>query len=425
MDTENRMSFHYPEGLAAMRDGSGAYHINENRIPAYAQRFRNTFGFYDGIAAVVDEKGWFHIGTNGKPLHDKRFLWSGNYQNGFCSVKDASGCYHVDKLGEPIYHNRFAYAGDFRYGIAVVYYQGKAFHITTDGTPLYSGFFRYAEPFHKGYAVVQDETGFYHIDMNGEPVHTLRLARAEPFYNEYAFCDNTDGRKIRLQTNGNFTLIPETLSPIITDEVVRCVKQGTHVGLVIRHGRRHPITEGSPDWGNSVQLTEEGKREARHFGTLLRELPVRVFHSPISRCRETAECIIEGAQSRKESISEHPMLGNPGIYFDGSYTHEKQMSRDYFGFMEKYLEQGSASGMRSLSAASQDLITETGLHIKENQVSIFVTHDLHAVCLMKFLGVKDPRRSNWCAYLEGACFLVKDEHVCFRRFLPPALENGS
>lgn len=423
METATRMSFHFPEGLAAIRDDSGAYHIREDRTPAYSHRFRRTFGFYENIATAVDDKGWFHISTDGEPLHNRRFLWCGNFQNGFCSVLDSSGFYHIDRSGQGIYPTRFSYAGDFRYGAAVVYLGANAFHINPDGIPLYSKVFRYAEPFHKGFAVVQDDKGFFHIDSRGEPVHDLRLMRAEPFYNEYAFCDDAEGRRIRLQANGHYTLIPETLEPISIGELMKLITKGARAGLVIRHGRRHPIPKNSADWGNSILLTEEGKLEARQFGALLKGLSLQTFHSPVPRCRETAQCIMDGARLGETSPIEHQMLGNPGIYFDGTYGHEESMLKDYFGFMEQYLEAGSASGMRNFSSASHDLITEVTLRCRECQISVFVTHDLHAASLMRFTGVKNSNRHDWCDYLEGVCVLIMDEKVSLRRFLPPTLEK--
>ena len=190
------LSFHAP-GLAAVKDATGAFHIDVAGHPAYTRRFTRTFGFYEGLAAVEDTEGAFHIHPDGMDLYAGRYGWCGNYQEGRCTVREgAMGAVylHIDALGRPVYPERYAYAGDYREGIAVVQEKsGLHLHIDREGRPLNGRRFLDLDVFHKGYARARDRRGWHHVNGNGEPLYTRRFVAAEPFYNGQARVERDDG----------------------------------------------------------------------------------------------------------------------------------------------------------------------------------------------------------------------------------------
>ncbi|MDO6677646.1 histidine phosphatase family protein [Shewanella sp. 4_MG-2023] len=419
MNEQHRMSFHYPEGVAAISDSSGAYHITTDEVQVYSHRFIKTFGFYDGVATVVDALGYLHINLSGEALNNNRFIWSGNFQDGLCVVEDPSGFYHVNKKGLEVYRSRFTYVGDFRYGLAVAYQGESAFHINQKGERVYSCTFTYAEPFHKGFAVVRDRNGFYHIDQTGHPIHNLRLKRAEPFYNNFAFCENTSNKGIRLQENGHYTYLCHNKNAITFDEIAEKVEGGSQVAFLIRHSDRHAITEDTPNWGNEITLSKLGKQRAELFGRKLAGLGrIQLFSSPLIRCLQTCENIQQETDSVTLPLQKNAMLGDPGIYFDGSFEHETDMAKDFHGFVDKYLETGFANGMLPLAQASEELNSFIEKQMSNATISVLVTHDLHAACMMHFLGLKTSNKSDWCDYLEGICYIKNKGEVTVRRLAP-------
>ena len=412
---QQQMSFHYPEGLAAIIDSSGAYHIKEDENEAYTHRFDKTFGFYGGIATVVDENGYLHINTNGKAVHQNRYKWSGNFQDGLCTVEDNSGFYHIAKNGEAAYSHRFSYVGDYRYGVAVAYQGDSAFHIDQYGERLYAHSFEYAEPFHKGFAVVRDCSGYYHVNMEGEAIHTLRLKRAEPFYNNYAFCEDKNNRMLRVMENGQYHLVTTKKKAIGGEEIRSLVSKGSKVSLLIRHSDRHEITKDTPNWGNDITLTPQGEKRAFHLGKSLSGIgDLKVITSPVHRCIQTAEYILKGIDSLSSSIPTDKMLGDPGVYFDHSSEHEAEMAVDFHGFIDRYLNRGIANGMRPLAEASEDMTKFIETIMGHSDVSVLVTHDLHVVCMMSFLGLKKSDKDDWCEFLEGICFIQDEGQITVR-----------
>jgi SAM-dependent methyltransferase len=188
------LAYHEP-GLAPVRRGSGAWHIDVHGHAAYTRRFRRTFGFYEGRAAAVDGKGWCHILPDGTDLYPERYAWCGNYQGQRCTVRDSEGVYrYLTPEGRPVGASRWRYAGDYREGIAVVQDgSGLCTHVDMEGMPIHGRHFLDLDVFHKGFARARDEQGWTHVNRQGQPVSVRRFAMVEPFYNGQARVERFDG----------------------------------------------------------------------------------------------------------------------------------------------------------------------------------------------------------------------------------------
>jgi len=64
----------------------------------------------------------------------------------------------------------------------------------------------------------------------------------------------------------------------------------------LRHAERFPILDSADP--TLAEITPDGAVSAEAFGTRIRGFDwVRIFHSPVKRCRQTAECIARGISS--------------------------------------------------------------------------------------------------------------------------------
>ncbi len=198
------MSFH-PPGIAAVRDKTGAYHINLRGKPLYQKRFLESYGFYGDNAAVCDKFGWFHIDMDGNPHYDERYEWVGNFQDKRCPVRDKDGYYlHIKPDGALAYNNKYKYVGDFKYGIAVVYdNSGYAQHIDKMGNSINKKKFTELGVFHKGCATAKDTRGAFHINKQGNELYNERYGWVEPFYNGLAFTCKKNGEKLIINQSGD------------------------------------------------------------------------------------------------------------------------------------------------------------------------------------------------------------------------------
>lgn len=201
------LKFH-PPGLAPAADGTGAFHITAHGIPAYAERYMDTFGFYEGRAAVHAAEGWRHIVASGAALYQERYAWCGNFQGGRCAVRQQDGRYfHIDSDGAPAYAQRYKYVGDFRDGCAVVQRDdGQHSHINTGGGMMHDVWFEDLDVFHKDHARAADAAGWHHVNRRGEPLYDKRFKAVEPFYNRQA-------RALRF--DGSLCVIDESGEPLV------------------------------------------------------------------------------------------------------------------------------------------------------------------------------------------------------------------
>jgi len=188
------LKFHAP-GLAPVRLGGLAWHIDPAGAPAYGRRFTRTFGFYDGLAAVEDQDGWHHITPTGHDAYPQRYTWCGNFQERLCTVRERDGDYrHIDSTGAPCTATSWRYAGDFRDGLAVVQGDdGRSTHVGRDGHLAHRRWFEDLDVFHKGLARARDDHGWTHVDREGRPLYARRFAMVEPFYNGQARVECFDG----------------------------------------------------------------------------------------------------------------------------------------------------------------------------------------------------------------------------------------
>lgn len=189
----------FQEGLAAVTDQSGWYHINLQGEPCYAERYERAFGYYFKRSAVVKTGQWFHITDRFLPAYPSFYLWCGNYMEEVCTVKDKEHYYHIDLNGKSIYKEKYKYAGDFYEGIAAVQLEDGSFrHIKKDGSFLHNFSAQFLGIYHKGYAIAKDQFGWFSIDKYGKEVFRERYMYLEPFYNGRAFAIDFSGKSLFL-----------------------------------------------------------------------------------------------------------------------------------------------------------------------------------------------------------------------------------
>lgn len=202
------LKFHI-EGLAAVQDGSGWYHIDMQGSELYTERYQRTFGFYCNRATVVQKDEWFHIETTGNAAYQEKYAWCGNFQENVCTVRNQQNQYfHIDLQGKPIYKEKYVYAGDFKDGFACVKLQnGNYKHINQQGQFLNGKEFLDLGIFHKGIANAKDKKGWFHSDRAGSELYPQRYQQIEVFYNGFALVENFEGKKMIINELGKTILV--------------------------------------------------------------------------------------------------------------------------------------------------------------------------------------------------------------------------
>jgi len=188
--------------------------------------------------------------------------------------------------------------------------------------------------------------------------------------------------------------------------------------IILRHSQRYePKLVNEIDLKEAnMELTPLGQEIAKKFGeNLPLDRPVRLFHSPRSRCRVTAEKIYQGfteVNGKGDFIGECNALYGIGINSQ-SYLDEFNTYKN-FQVILRYL-----AGVYSpdLWPPAQPFYQRSGEQIwsqtdskSESGINIFVTHDFHTM-IFRFGWFGLPPDERWVDYLGGFAFSVMKDHI--------------
>ncbi len=180
------------------------------------------------------------------------------------------------------------------------------------------------------------------------------------------------------------------------------------IALLLRHSVREALPTNNA--GDSVPITEIGYQLARDLGKVLHSRLQSVHSSPVLRCMQTAQAILEGAETN-QNIIEDRLLGDPGIYvFDGQEAWQNWEKLGHKSVIEHLMTETHAlPGMAPPKQAAQLLVHHMLDIIGQHPgFHLFITHDsLLASTVAQIFG-KRLKPSDWPWYLEGA-FFWKDE----------------
>ena len=184
--------------------------------------------------------------------------------------------------------------------------------------------------------------------------------------------------------------------------------------IVLRHSIREEIKDATQS--QHQLLTDEGKELAVDFGS---KLPItkkiRLFHSHVKRCEETAICIKQGFKGEVSDIIVHNSL--TGFYL----LNPEPILRDVnkiggYKFISNWFSDFYPDNqlMRALNARKQmtDYIIQ---NFDKNYLDIYVTHDWNIVLLLSHRYKVIENNYLWPNYMNGVSFEnTKNEFsICF------------
>jgi broad specificity phosphatase PhoE len=192
------------------------------------------------------------------------------------------------------------------------------------------------------------------------------------------------------------------------------------IGL-IRHSVRHSIQEATLEAANETPLTDEGRALARTFG---RQLPswrrVRLRHSPVPRCGDTARCIAEGAAEAGcdiVGIGEWSMLG-------GEFIRDPSLVVSSFGrlgprgfFRAWRAGELGAGALMSLPDAAAEVkrLLLVALGQEDGPVlDLHVSHDVVVLVLLAAACDVTAPGVPWPGYLEGVLLTPREGRLHWR-----------
>lgn len=177
--------------------------------------------------------------------------------------------------------------------------------------------------------------------------------------------------------------------------------------ILMRHAERGHFSH--PADGALVPITENGAVEATRLGRSLAPCgPLDVVHSPVGRCRQTAEALHAGARENGASVTlsgEEPRLGGPylldvpaALDLAGQLGH--RFLREWFdGRLPAHL-------FKPRRQAALEQIETVASHMQRvgRGTLILVTHDWNLLTVREELFGLRHEADAWPGFLDGLVF---------------------
>jgi len=185
-----------------------------------------------------------------------------------------------------------------------------------------------------------------------------------------------------------------------------------NTAIIMRHADREHIKQGVNE---DEPINEAGRINSIELGEKLALFnSVKIFTSPIGRCIQTGEAILQGFK-KQGCTSESSMLGEPGPFvFDRKLASKVFNEYGCIRTVENQIAGQRLEGVRSVEEGGGLLknyvLSEMQVNNKENLL-IFITHDaILAPFIYLYTGEKF-NKEHWVDFLDGVIFIKENENV--------------
>jgi len=167
--------------------------------------------------------------------------------------------------------------------------------------------------------------------------------------------------------------------------------------------------------GADLAITDEGAARARALGEILGPRLGFLNSSPVRRCVETGNAMLEGAGSGLELVHDH-YFGEPSVFIsDGEEAWKTFFSMDPDTLVTRLLSDDEPAP--GFAMPGQALASLLG-HLKGEMASgpglhVFVTHDMFMMLVVSLLSGRTIPFSEWPGFLEGIFFWREDDSLHF------------
>jgi len=184
--------------------------------------------------------------------------------------------------------------------------------------------------------------------------------------------------------------------------------------LVLRHSHRNNPTENEKIV--DLKLTPQGHHIAKIFG---QKLPcsrtVRLFHSIVERCKETAENILEGFESVGGKGTINGILtplfqaGTAPRFFLNIFKNESPLEFMYRWAVGFYSPE-TITPFQEYCQNAANYIWKGTKNAQEGGIDIHITHDIFLIAL-KYGWFALPPDQDWVPFLGGVAFVLNENEI--------------
>jgi len=179
---------------------------------------------------------------------------------------------------------------------------------------------------------------------------------------------------------------------------------------MLRHAARFPIVD--PTEPTLAEITAEGAAAAENFGRGIAGFEcVRLFHSPVKRCRQTAECIARGALKAGlivEHLGPEPALGVDYIL---DMTEAGRLTTLHGDHFVRLWHDGQIDPkvIRATKQIAETKLVYLASKLQEpclagRRLDLHVSHDWNILVLRELLLGVLHEDAGWLNFLDGLAF---------------------
>lgn len=189
------------------------------------------------------------------------------------------------------------------------------------------------------------------------------------------------------------------------------------VAAVLRHAARHPIVD--PREPLAAELTPAGRQDAEAFGTKITGFDrLRLFHSPVKRCQQTAECLAEGANRAGlavEMVGAQPELGVAYILNQIETGRLSGVHGEHFVRLW-FTDQVSTELIERAPDIVRRKVDYVATRLREpaaagRRLDLHISHDWNVIILRELLLGVRHEDAGWAPFLDGVTFTPDAERL--------------
>jgi len=195
-------------------------------------------------------------------------------------------------------------------------------------------------------------------------------------------------------------------------DTLRTLNSRRAVALLIRHAERFPIVDATDP--TRAELNPAGRAAAEALGARLEGFScLRLFHSPVPRCQQTAECIARGAESAGLDVTLEGPQDPLGIDYILDLAEAGRLTARHGDHFVRLWFSGkiSAGVIRPAAEIAAEKLAYLTARLDDaaapGRLDVHISHDWNTIILRELmLGVRHEE-AGWLDYLDGVAFEPK------------------
>jgi len=199
-------------------------------------------------------------------------------------------------------------------------------------------------------------------------------------------------------------------------ETINTLSAGGKSAAIMRHAARFPIVD--PTEPTLAEITPEGAVSAEDFGRRIVGFDcVRLFHSPVKRCRQTSECIARGAQEAGLTVEHLGAEAAVGVDYILDLTEAGRLTAlhgEYFVRLwhEGRIEPRVIRATKQIAEAKMAYLTgKLQEPCAGRRLDLHVSHDWNILVLRELLLGVVHEDAGWLDFLDGLAFSLTADRL--------------